>query len=231
MSAVAVAQRPAVGRRGAAFVVIVAAVIAALAAVAANAYISGEAEKVSAPVRAAWVAARDVPAGTVLTAADLAVASFPITNEMAGSYVLATDPARPPAGLTPIAIRKGQPILAGTLLPAEAADTVSPLVPLTVTIGGSSQRTVGALNIPLARLAVPPPPFREGDRVDIWAQTISASGSIGSLTSVLEGIEVIAQTDDGGVVVAVTRDQLERFATFINQGSPLLLTVRSSRRE
>lgn len=229
MGAVAVAQRPAIGRRGAAVVLIIAAVLAAGAAFAANAYIAGEAEKVAAPVRAAWVVARDIPAGTLLVSADLVVARFPIPGEMTSAYMSGDQPAQ--LGITMHALRKGQPILAGALLPAESADTVSPLVPLTVTVGGSSQRTVGALNIPLGRLAAPPPPFREGDHVDIWVQPVSASGTFGSLTLVLENIEVIAFGDDGGIVIAATRDQLERFVTASNQGSPMILTVRSSRRE
>lgn len=234
MAAVAMTQRPAVGRRGALFIIVIGLILAVLAALSASSYLSSEAEKVAAPQRDAWVAARDVPAGTLLTKDDLAVARFPVTNEMASLYVLATDPARPPVGVAPIALRKGQPILVGAVLPPELAESIAPAVPQTVAVGGSPQPVVGALNIPLGRLVAPPPPFREGDHIDLWAQETTTSGLSRSLTAVLSDVEVIglvgARGSAEGVVIAVTRPQLEQFVTMSNSGAPMIATVRSSRR-
>ncbi len=234
MAAVGVTQRPAVGRRGALFIILIGLVLAVLAAISANSYISGEADKVAAPQRDAWVAARDIPAGTLLTKDDLVVARFPLQNDMAGFYALVTDPTRPPVGVVPIALRKGQPIVAGAVLPPELAESIAPAVPLTVTVGGASQPVAGALNIPLGRLIAPPPQFREGDHLDLWTQEATASGLSRSLTSVLSDVEVIgfvgARGSAEGVVVAVTRQELERFVTTSNSGAPMIVTVRSSRR-
>lgn len=234
MAAVAMTQRPAVGRRGALLIIVVGLILAVLAAVSANSYLAGEAEKVAAPQRDAWVAARDIPAGTLLTKTDLAVARFPIQNDMAGLYALAVDPARPPVGVVPIALRKGEPIVAGAVLPPELAESIAPVVPLTVTVGGASQAAVGALNIPLGRLVAPPPPFREGDHIDLWAQETSSTGLSRTLTPVLSDVEVIgfvgARASAEGVILAVTRQQLEQFVVTSTSGAPLLVTVRSSRR-
>lgn len=229
MGAVAFSQqRAAVGRRGALGVIIVALGLAGIAAYSANSYIAQEAEKVAAPVREVWVAARDVAPGTLLTPADAVLASTAIENKMAPHYL--TSASAQPTGLTTTALRPGQPILAGTLLPAAAADTVSPLIPLTVNVGGAERATIGALNFPLGRLAVPPPPMRENDRVDIWSQEVTEKG-LGGLVLVLENVEIIAFAGEGdGLIFALTRDQLERFATHSNQGSPMILTLRSSRR-
>lgn len=229
MSSVAMTQqRSIVGRRGALGIVAIAIGLAVIAGYAANSYVASEAEKVAAPTRDIWVAARDIEPGTLLTAADVTVSRSPIQNEMAGYYL--TDSGAPPAGIVTSALRQGQPVLAGTLLPADAADTVSPLIPLTVDIAGSQRPTIGALNFPLGQLTVPPPPMREGDRVDVWAQPITETGP-GALVAVLENVEVIAFSAEGdGLIFALTQEQLARFATFSNQGSPMILTLRSSRR-
>ncbi|MBI2325624.1 MAG: hypothetical protein HYU87_11780 [Chloroflexi bacterium] len=227
-------QRPALGRRGALFIIVIGLILAVLAAVSASSYLAGEAEKVAAPQRDAWVAARDIPAGTLLTRDDLAVARFPVTNEMAGFYLLAADPGRPPVGVVPIALRKGEPLVAGAVLPPELAESIAPVVPLTITVGGSSQPVVGALNIPLGRLVAPPPAFREGDHIDLWAQEATAAGLSRSLTQVLSDVEVIGFVGTRGaaegVVIAVTRQQLEQFVTTSNAGAQMIATVRSSRR-
>jgi len=221
-------QRSMVGRRGALGVVALAIGLAVIAGYAANSYLAAEAEKVAAPVRDVWVAARDIAAGTLLNSADLTISRVPIRNDMATYYL--TDAAVTPAGIATSALRQGQPVLAGTLLPAESAGTVSPLIPLTVDVGGSQRATIGALNFPIGQLTVPPPPMREGDRVDVWAQPLTETGP-GALVAVLENIEVIAFSPEGdGLIFALTRDQLARFATFMNQGSPMILTLRSSRR-
>lgn len=221
-------QRAIVGRRGALGIVAVAIGLAVIAGYSANTYIAAEAEKVAAPIRDVWVAARDIAPGTLLTSADVTVSRSPIQNDMAAYYL--TDAAAPPAGIATSALRQGQPILAGTLLPAESADTVSPLIPLTVDVGGSQRPTIGALNFPIGQLSVPPPPMREGDRVDVWAQPLTETGP-GALVSVLENIEVIAFSPEGdGLIFALTREQLARFATLTNQGAPMILTLRSSRR-
>lgn len=234
MAAVAMTQRPAVGRRGALLIIVVGLVLAVLAALSASSYLTSEAEKVAAPQRDAWVAARDIAAGTLLTKDDLAVARFPVPNEMAGFYVLATDPGRPPVGVAPIALRKGQPLLAGAVLPPELAESIAPVVPQTVTVAGSSQPVVGALNIPLGRLVAPPPAFREGDHIDFWAQEATATGVSRSLTQVLADVEVIGFVGErgsaDGVVIAATRQQLEQFVTILNSGAPMIATVRSARR-
>jgi hypothetical protein len=227
-------QRPMIGRRGALFIVVIGLVLAVLAALSANSYLSSEVEKVAAPQRDAWVAARDIPAGTLLTRDDLAVARFPVPGEMSGLYALVTDAARPPLGVAPVALRKGQPILAGAVLPPEFAESIAPIVPLTVNVGGSMQPVVGALNIPLGRLAAPPPPFREGDHLDFWIQEPSATGLSRTLTLVFADAEVIgfvgARGSAEGVIFAVTRQQLEQFVTTQNSGAPMIVTVRSSRR-
>ncbi len=234
MAAVAVTQRPAVGRRGALFIIVIGLVLAVLAAISANSYLASEAEKVAAPQRDVWVAARDIAAGTLLTKDDLMFARFPVPNEMASLYSLVTDAGRPPLGVVPIPLRKGEPIVAGAVLPPELAESIAPVVPLTVTVGGSSQPVAGALNIPLGRLVAPPPPFREGDHIDLWAQEATTTGLSRSLTQVLSDVEVIgfvgARGSAEGVVIAVTRQQLEQFVTMSNSGAPMIATVRSSRR-
>lgn len=234
MTAVAMAQRPAVGRRGALFIIVIGLVFAVAAAISANSYISGEADKVAAPQRDAWVAARDIPAGTLLTSADLAVARFPIPNDRADMYALSVEGGRPPLGVVTLALRKGEPIVAGAVLPPELAESIAPVVPTTVTVDGASRPAVGALNIPLGRLIAPPPPFRQGDHIDLWAQEITSSGPARSVTAILSDVQVIgfvgAKGSPEGVILAVTRDQLDRYAASANSGASLILTVRSSRR-
>lgn len=230
---VALSQRAAVGRRGASFIVIAALGLAALAAFAANSYISGEAQRVAAPIRAAWVAARDIQAGALLTKDDVAQASFPIPGEMTEAYMLVGNATTPPTGVVLQSLRKGQPLLNGVLLPPEAANSVSPLVPLTVTVDGSQRPSIGAFNLPLGRLVAPPPAMREGDRVDLWAAAAptTPTSSIGPLRAIISDVQILAFTGESdGIVLALSADQLDRLVSAMGSQSTMVLTVRSSRR-
>ncbi len=232
----AYSQRPPLGRRGAVVLIVVALIFAGLAFFAAYSYVTGEARRVAAPIRDVVTAARDIPAGTLVSAEHVAVARMPIPDDVARHFTMADENpvASPPSplGVASRALAKGRPILTGDLLPPQSADSVAPLVPLTTRVAGREQPAVGALNIPLGRLAAPPPAVTTHDRIDVWAWSVE--GSRGSAESVLSEIEIIAFTGAGdqreGIVVAVTTEQLERWLRFDATGAAMIVTVRPAPR-
>lgn len=225
-----------VTRRNAIALIVVAAILALAAGLAANSYISSEAQRVAAPQRGVWVAARDLPGGTLVGEGDLERATMPIPDSLQEFYAPADIGAAALRGITVHALRKGQPITAGDVLPPEAATTVSPLVPRQVTVGGAQRTVVGALNIPLDRLVAPPPDFATNDRIDLWVFAGGQAGQAGAgrTEAVLSDIQVITFVRTGerreGIVVAVTEEQLNRFLSVTTAGAPLLITVRPAPR-
>ncbi len=183
-------RRAGIGRRGGVLLIVVALGLGGGAAYAANTYVATEARKVTAPVRSVLVAGRDIAAGALVSPADLAAADIPVPDDLAALY---EGPDRKAEGGVAVhALRHGQPILTGDLLPAATAQTVAPLVPTTVTVGGSAQRVVGALNVPIGRIQLPPPPLRVNDRVDVWMWVAPPAGSTraAATQAVLSDIEV-----------------------------------------
>lgn len=238
MSVAAAAQRPLASRRTGVAFIVVALGLALIAGFAANAYVTGEARKVSAPLRDVWVAARDVPAGALVGPGDVEVAQLPVPDSVRDTYL---GPAAAPAGgvavaspqgVTAKALKKGQPLTAGDLLSADVATSVAPLIPPVVRVGDKDEAVAGGLNVPLGQLVAPPPKFRVGDKVDIWAASVSAAGAGGGTQVVLGDITVIAFTgpaeSPAGIVLAVTPEQLDRYLFFASTGSPMILTVRSA---
>ncbi len=192
-------------------------------------YLAGEAGRANPPLRPVAVAAKAIAAGAIVGPADARTASMPVVPDLADLYL------QPGAvsGIAVRALREGQPILVGDLLPAESAGSVAPLVPLKVKVGDQQRDVAGGLNLPLDRLAAPPPKVRVHDRVDLWAS--SAQQNVPSLQLVLENVEIIAFNGASdapaptGFVVAVTVEQLDRYLFFTNTPSQLVITVRSSR--
>lgn len=237
MSVAVAAQRPLASRRTGVVFIAIALGLALIGGFAANSYVSGEAAKVSAPMRDVWVAARDIPAGTLIGAADLQMAQIPVPDALRDMYVGAGATAGAPSpvpiqGVAAKALRKGQPLTAGDLLAPESATSVAPLIPLAVRIGDRDEAVAGGLNVPLAQLVAPPPRFRVGDKVDIWAASVAAGGMSGGTQVVLGEITVLAFTgtadSPAGIVLAVTPEQLDRYLFFASTGSPMILTVRSA---
>lgn len=237
MSVAAAAQRPLASRRTGVVFIVIALGLALIGGFAANSYVSGEAAKVSAPMRDVWVAARDIPAGTLVGSADLQVAQIPIPDSLRDMYVGAGATTGAPSpvplqGVAAKALRKGQPLTAGDLLAPESATSVAPLIPPAVRIGDKDEAVAGGLNVPLSQLVAPPPRFRVGDKVDIWAATVGPQGTSGGTQVVLGEITVIAFTGTAdapaGIVLAVTPEQLDRYLFFASTGSPMILTVRSA---
>lgn len=236
MSMAVAAQRPLASRRTGVVFIVVALGLALVAALATNAYVSGEARKVSAPLRDVWVATRDIPASTLIGPGDVQVAQIPVPDDLREIYLGPTAAAGAavslPQGVTAKALRKGQPLTAGDLLPAESATSIAPLIPPVIRIGDRDQPVVGGFNVPLGGLVAPPPRFRVGDRVDIWAATFGPAGTSGGTQVVLGDITVIAFTGSpespAGIVIAATPEQLDRFLFFASTGSPMILTVRSA---
>lgn len=237
MSVAVAAQRPLASRRVGLIFIVVALGLALIAGFAANTYVTGEARKVSAPLREIWVASRDIPASTLIGPADVQVAQLPIPDTLQDAYLAPAAPAgglatAAPQGVTAKALRKGQPLTAGDLLPADAATSVAPLIPPVVRIGDRDQAVAGGLNVPLGQLVAPPPKFRVGDKVDIWAATFGEAGTSGGTQVVLGDITVLAFTgtaeSPAGIVLAVTPEQLDRYLFFASTGSPMILTVRSA---
>lgn len=239
MSVAAAAQRPLASRRTGVVFIAIALGLALIGGFAANSYVSGEAAKVSAPLRDVWVAARDVPAGTLVGPGDVQVARLPIPDELRSAYLGPAEQVAGreatlsvPQGVTIKMLRKGQPLTAGDLLAAESATSVAPLIPPVVRVGDKDEPVAGGLNVPLSQLVAPPPKFRVGDKVDIWAATVGPQGTSGGTQVVLGEITVIAFTgtadSPAGIVLAVTPEQLDRYLFFASTGSPMILTVRSA---
>lgn len=232
MSVAVASQRPLASRRTGIIFIAIALGLALIAGLAANSYVAGEASKVTAPMRDVWVAGRDVPAATLIAAGDLAVAKLPVPDSLRDTYMAPVDGAAPPSGVTAKALRKGQPLITGDLLAADAATSVAPLIPPLVKVGGQDQAVAGGLNVPIANFVAPPPRFRVGDRVDVWATTIAAGGTSGGTQVVLGDVTVLALSGAAdaptGVVFAVTPEQLDRYLFFASTGSPMILTVRSA---
>lgn len=232
MSVAVAAQRPLASRRTGVVFIVIALGLALVAGLAANSYVAGEASKVSAPLRDVWVAARDIPAGTLVGPGDVQVAQIAVSDALRDLYLAPTAPAEPVQGITAKALRKGQPLTAGDLLSADAATSVAPLIPPVVKVGGQDQAVAGGLNVPLGQLVAAPPKFRVGDKVDIWATTFTATGASGGTQVVLGDITVLAFTgtaeSPAGIVLAVTPEQLDRYLFFASTGSPMILTVRSA---
>lgn len=234
MSVAVAAQRPLASRRTGVVFIVIALGLALIAGFAANSYVTGEARKVTAPLRDVWVAARDIPAATLLGPGDVEVAQLPVPDAMKDAYLGPAAGATPAAaqGVTAKALRKGQPLTAGDLLSPDAATSVAPLIPPVVKIGDKDQSVVGGLNVPLSSLIAPPPRFRVGDKLDLWAITLTETGRSGGSQVVLGDIAVIAFTGSAdspaGIVLAVTPEQLDRYLFFAATGSPMILTVRSA---
>lgn len=237
MSVAVAAQRPLASRRTGIVFIVIALGLALVGGFAANSYVSGEAAKVSAPMRDVWVAARDIPAGTLVGMADLETAQLPVPDALRDMYLGpaaaggATAPT-PVQGVTAKALRKGQPLTAGDLLASESTTSVAPLIPPAVRVGDKDEAVAGGLNVPLSQLVAPPPRFRVGDKVDVWATTVGPDGAGAGTQIVLSGITVIAFNGaadaPSGVVFAVTPEQLDRYLFFASTGSPMILTVRSA---
>jgi Flp pilus assembly protein CpaB len=231
-----------VTRRAALTMLAMAIVLAVIAAFAANAYIAGEASKVVAPSRTVFVAAHDVDAGSFVGAADLTSAQIPLSDDLAKFYVApqgapAGAQAGTPAvgvglsGIAAKALRKGEPILVGDVVPAETAGTVAPLIPLTIKVGDQQQSVVGGLNVPTGRFALPPAPVRANDHIDIWTSFITSTGA--SSTELVIGdaqiIEIVGTAaEPSGYVLALTETQLDRFLFYNDSGGAMVVTVRSS---
>ena len=224
-------RSPLASRRAGLPLVAVAIVLAIGAFFLGNTYLTAEAAKVNAPVRTVYAASRDIAAGTLLRAEDLATTSMALPDQLAGFFLVQTPGAPPPAGVAAIDLKMGQPVLGGDLLSSDSAQSVAPLVPLKVRVGADEQDAVGALNLPLDRLVAPPPKVRVHDRIDLWASSVEAD--VPSLQLVMENVEIIAFSGAGdapeGYVIAVTVEHLDRYLFFSNTGSPLVVTVRSSR--
>lgn len=232
------AGRSFASRRTAIALILAAIGLAAAAAFAANAYIANEAQKVAAPLRTVWAAAKDIPAGALVGPADLTTVQLALPNEQAALFAVASEGATAPTGVSVQDLKKGRPIAVGDLLPVESAGSVAPLVPLTVTVGTQQQPVVGGLNFPLDRLLAPPPPVRAHDRIDIWASVtvLPASPNAPPTTStqlVIGNAEIISFVGSAqspqGYVLAVTIEQLDRFLFYGSSGAPMIVTVRSSR--
>ncbi len=237
MSVAVAAQRPLASRRTGVVFIVIALGLALIGGFAANSYVSGEAAKVSAPLRDVWVATRDIPAGALVGPADLQVTQIPVPDSLRDLYLVTggasgTTAPTPMQGVAAKALRKGQPLTAGDLLAAESATSVAPLIPPVVRIGDKDEAVAGGLNLPLSQLIAAPPRFRVGDKVDIWAASVAAGGVSTGTQVVLGEITVIAFTgtadSPAGIVLAVTPEQLDRYLFFASTGSPMILTVRSA---
>ncbi len=227
-------QAQTVTRRSALALIVVALVLALAAAYTANAYLTGEARKVAAPIRAVWVASRDIAAGTLVGAGDVTAASMPLADDLKDFFVSADGQPTGPLGVSAMTLRKGQPLQNGALLPPQSASSVAPLLPLQVSISGTSRPVVGGLNIPVDRLVAPPPAFAEHDHVDLWAFVPGTTPTSGTTQLVLGDLEVIAFVVGGqrpeGIVIAATFEQIDRALASLSSGAQLLLTVRPSPR-
>lgn len=229
-----------VTRRAGLAMLVMAIGLAVIGAFAANAYIAGEASKVAAPSRSIYVAGADIAAGAFVTPADLRLTQMPISDEAAPFYVgpaAAVEGAPPdpgPAGIAMKALRQGQPILAGDILPAEIAGSVAPLIPLNVKVGDQEQPVVGGLNLPLGALVAPPPPIRVNDRIDVWASFLTEEGTASATDVVIADAQVLAIVGTAeapsGLILGVTAGQLDRFLFYSNSGAGMIITVRSSQR-
>lgn len=203
-------------------------VLALLAFFLAQSYVSSVAQSANPPRQPVAVAADDIPAGTLVTPAMAQSAPMSVPAELYNVVFLA--PGDSVKGLAVRAIKKGEPILAGDLLPAESAQSLAPLVPLKAKVGTVTVDVVGGLNLPLDRLVAKPPAVRPHDRIDLWAGGVGPNQP--SLQLVLEDVEILAfnggPAAPDGFNVAVSVEQLDRYLFFSNQGAPLVVTVRSS---
>lgn len=215
-------------RRNGLLLVGLAVVLAIAAFFLGNAYLAGEAAKVNAPVRTVLVASRDIAAGTQVRTEDLARASIALSDQLVGFFLA---PGAQASGIAAVDLKQGQPVLASHLLSGDAALSVAPLVPLKLKVGSDQIDVVGAMNLPLDRLAAPPPKVRVHDHIDLWASSVLQG--VPSLQLVLENAEIIAFSgtlqDPTGYVLAVTAEHLDRYLLASGNGSSLLVTVRSSR--
>src|SRR3989338_4751293 len=100
---------PPPSRRAGLLLVAVAIVLAIGAFFLGNTYLTAEAAKVNAPVRTVYAASRDIAAGTLLRAEDLATTSMALPDQLAGFFLVQTPGAPPPAGVAAIDPKMGQP--------------------------------------------------------------------------------------------------------------------------
>lgn len=158
------------------------------------------------------VAARDLPFGTVLGTADLALADYPADSQPAGS---ASDPAELVGMVNLMPLEADEPVLLAKLSGEGAG--LSALVP-------ASMR---AASLALDAIAGVAGAIQPGDRVDVLS-TVENGGSGGKVTTrtALEDIQVLAvgAPDDGAaetelaVTLLVGRQQAEALATAIFRG-------------
>ena len=215
-------------RRNGIALVAAAIVLALVAFFLSQSYVSSAAQNANPPKQPVAVAANDIPAGTLVSPAMAESAAMSVPPDLYKTVYLA--PGDTVKCVAVRAIKKGEPILAGDLAPAESAGSLAPLIPLKTKIGTATADVAGGLNVPLGRLVAPPPAVRTHDHIDLWAGGVGPNQP--SLQLVLENVEILAfnGTVDAptGYNVAVTVDQLDRYLFFSNQGAPLLVTVRSS---
>jgi hypothetical protein len=162
-----------------------------------------------------WSVRHDMPAGSVITAADLQRQELRFDSAaLAARYVSATDPV--PDGTV-----LAREVAAGELLPraALAADTPEDLV---------------EVPIALASEAVPAT-LRSGELVDVWVTREDASGELRPAVRVLEQVRVMALPQNGGalgpsatrqVVIGIPAEDESVVATALGQlsgGTPLIV--------
>src|SRR3990172_607806 len=115
-------RSPLASRRAGLLLVAVAIVLAIGAFFLGNTYLTAEAATVNA-------ASRDIAAGTLLRAEDLATTSMALPDQLAGFFLVQTPGAPPPAGVAAIDLKMGQPVLGGDLLSSDSAQSVAPPAP------------------------------------------------------------------------------------------------------
>ncbi len=205
-----------------------AVILALVAFFLSQSYVSSAALSANPPKQPVAVASDDIPVGTLVTPAMAQSAAMSVPPEL--YKVVYLPPGEAVKGVAVRTIKKGEPILAGDLLPAESANSIAPLVPLKTKSGTATADVVGGLNLPLNRLVAAPPAVRPHDHIDLWAGGVGPNQP--SLQLVLEDVEILAYNGDAaapnGFDVAVTVEQLDRYLFFSNQGAPLIITVRSS---
>lgn len=126
----------------------------------------------------AWVAARDLATGTLVTADDLRAVDVRLPAEVVSRYVTT------PEDVT--GARLARPVAAGELVPSDALAAEGPADATAVTVPVAPEHAAGGA-------------LRPGDRVVVYA-TFDARGADARTVPVVQGAEVVGVVAAGGLV-------------------------------
>lgn len=161
-------------------------ILAGLVIVAVSVLLGARLLSAADEMRPAWVAARDLPDGSELSAADLVLRPVRLTAPIAKGYYVAD--SLPPAG------RLVHPLAAGELVPRAAVRTGPVVARVEVPVSAAPEDL--------------PPDVRIGSVVDVWALptsgSVRADGAGAAARRLLDGVRVVAVPRSGDALAPTT---------------------------